>query len=112
MRDGHTECVSVKLSRQADLSEVRSAIREFGTPLADLDLPSAPDPFLLLLDDESQPQPTRYVEQGGGMPVWIGRLRPCEVLDYRFVLLVHNTVRGAAGGAILNAELLVRQGYL
>jgi aspartate-semialdehyde dehydrogenase len=64
------------------------------------------------MDGDAGPQPRRHVEIDRGMPVWIGRLRPCNVLDYRFVALVHNTVRGAAGGAILNAELLVEQGYL
>ncbi len=110
--DGHTECVSVKLSRKASLEEVANAFREFKSEIDGLDLPFAPRPFLRLLTGHAEPQPRRQVELDNGMPVWIGRLRPCNVLDYRFVVLVHNTVRGAAGGAILNAELLVAQGYL
>ena len=75
-------------------------------------LPTAPASFLHLFDDPRFPQPRRHAELGKGMTVSIGRLRPCPVLDFKFVVLVHNTLRGAAGGAVLNAELLVRQGYL
>jgi aspartate-semialdehyde dehydrogenase len=104
--------VSVKLGKAADLEDVKRAFAEWNNPLVDLGLPSAPDPFIVVVEESNQPQPVKLVEQRGGMPVWIGRIRECEVLDFKFVLLVHNTVRGAAGGAILNAELLVRQGLL
>ena len=110
--DGHLECVSVKLSRQASVQDVCEAFEEFESPIARFGLPSRPERFLKVFDDDRFPQPRRHVETGRGMTVSIGRVRPCEVLDVKFVVLVHNTVRGAAGGAILNAELLVKQDLL
>ena len=112
VRDGHTECVSVKLGGSPSLDEVAEVFRSFQNPISGFELPSSPAKFLQLLDGPADPQPRRYVNRDGGMTVWIGRLRECPVLDFKFVVLVHNTVRGAAGGAILNAELLVKQGYL
>jgi len=110
--DGHLEAISVKLHREADLEAVRQAFLGFKSPIDGMGLPTAPVPFLHLFDDPRFPQPRRHAALGKGMTVSVGRLRPCEVLDFKFVVLVHNTLRGAAGGAILNAELLVRQGYL
>ena len=110
--DGHLECVSVKLSRQASVQDVCEAFEEFESPITRFGLPSRPERFLKVYDDDRFPQPRRHVETGRGMTVSIGRVRPCEVLDVKFVVLVHNTVRGAAGGAILNAELLVKQDLL
>lgn len=110
--DGHLLCVSVKLGREASIDEVKEALRTAPDPLADLDLPTSPARWLQVFDDEAFPQPRRHAGLGGGMTVSVGRVRPCEVLDVKFVALVHNTVRGAAGGAILNAELLVKQGLL
>ena len=110
--EGHLECVSLKLLRRADLREVRQALEAFTSPIASLALPSEPRKLLHVFDDPRFPQPRRHVSIDGGMGVGIGRLRRCEVLDYKFVVLVHNTIRGAAGGAVLNAELLVRQGFL
>ena len=110
--EGHLECVSVKLASSATCTEVREAFVGFESPIAAFDLPTEPEQFLQVFDDERFPQPRRHVEAHGGMSVGIGRLRPCEVLDYKFIVLVHNTVRGAAGGAVLNAELLVKQGLL
>lgn len=110
--DGHLECISVKLDAPADADAVRDAFRAFESPIADKDLPSAPARLLHVFDDPRFPQPRRHASMGQGLMVSIGRIRPCEVLDVKFVALVHNTVRGAAGGAILNAELLVREGYL
>ncbi len=110
--DGHTECVSVQLAERASLDDVRQAFESFVSDIDDLGLPFAPRPFIRVLPGAADPQPRKHVSMHGGMPVWIGRLRPCNVLEFRFVVLVHNTVRGAAGGAILNAELLVEQGYL
>ncbi len=112
VRDGHTECVSVQLVDSPTHDEVAAALTDYASALDTFELPSAPRPFIRVLDDPNAPQPRRHVEREGGMAIWIGRLRPCEVLDWKFVVLVHNTVRGAAGGAILNAELLVEQGYL
>jgi aspartate-semialdehyde dehydrogenase len=110
--DGHTECVSVALSQQPSAEDVAKVFRSFESEIDGLHLPSAPRPFIRLLNGDADPQPRRHVGIDGGMPVWIGRVRPCNVLDYRFVVLVHNTVRGAAGGAILNAELLIEEGYM
>ena len=110
--EGHLECVSVKLSRQASVQQVREAFKEFQSPIARYGLPSMPGKLLTVFDDERFPQPRRHVETGRGMTVGIGRVRTCEVLDVKFIVLVHNTVRGAAGGAILNAELLVKQHLL
>lgn len=110
--EGHLECVSVRLGRPASIQDVREAFEGFQSPIAHQNLPSTPAEFLHIFDDERFPQPRRHVETGHGMTVGIGRLRKCEVLDAKFIVLVHNTVRGAAGGAILNAELLVRQKLL
>lgn len=112
VRDGHLETVSVKLDRPASADDVKAAFDQFASPLAGLDLPSAPEAFLHVFNDERSPQPHRHVQRGGGMTVSIGRIRPCEVLDVKFIVLVHNTVRGAAGGAVLNAELLAKRGYI
>jgi aspartate-semialdehyde dehydrogenase len=76
------------------------------------ELPSAPAQPVVYFDTSDAPQPQRQRMLGQGMTVSVGRLKSCPVLDFRFVLLVHNTIRGAAGGAILNAELLYRRGYL
>ncbi len=110
--EGHLECVSVKLERPVTPEDARRAFREFRSPLVGLDLPTAPDRFLEVFEDPRFPQPVRHIGLGEGMTVSVGRIRPCEVLDLKFVVLVHNTIRGAAGGAVLNAELLVKQGYL
>ena len=110
--DGHLECVSVKLRHRATQDEFRQALDEFTSPIAHYNLPSEPRRLLHIFDDPRYPQPRRHALIGGGMSVGVGRIRPCEVLDYKFIVLSHNTIRGAAGGAILNAELLVRQGYL
>jgi aspartate-semialdehyde dehydrogenase len=110
--DGHLECVSVRLRTPAEVAAVRAAFLDFQSPIADLDLPSAPERFLQVFDNSAFPQPRRHAALGRGMTVSIGRIRPCPVLGVKFIVLVHNTLRGAAGGAVLNAELLVEKGYL
>ena len=110
--EGHLEAVSVKLERRASADEVKEVFRTWRSPIADLGLPTSPDPFIHVFEESNFPQPRRHAELGRGMTVSIGRVRPCEVLDVKFIVLVHNTVRGAAGGAILNAELLIEQGLL
>lgn len=110
--DGHTLCVSVKLGRRAALEEVREAWRSFRGEPQERRLPSAPEPPVVVLDGDDQPQPRLHRDLGGGMAVAVGRLRPCPLLDLRFVALSHNTVRGAAGGAILLAELAVARGLV
>ncbi len=110
--DGHLLSMSLRLGRRASIEEVGAALRGFGQPLASLELPSAPARALAVLDGPEEPQPRLHAGLGGGMTVSVGRLRACPLEDVRLVALVHNTVRGAAGGAILNAELLWRLGYL
>ena len=112
VKDGHLECVSVRLADDASPEAVREAMRAYRSPLADAGLPTAPDAFLHVDDDPAFPQPARHVGRGGGMTVSVGRIRACPVMGIKFVVLSHNTVRGAAGGALLNAELLAQQGRL
>jgi len=110
--DGHTESVSVAFERPVPLDEVRHAIDSFsGRPQA-LHLPSAPAHPLIYLDHPDRPQPRLDVGREDGMAVCIGRLRACPVLDAKFVVLGHNTVRGAAGAALLNAELMLAEHLL
>lgn len=109
--DGHTECVSIKLSRPATRDQLLNAWSEF-RPLAGRDLPFAPEQPVEWADQPDRPQPRLDRNRGRGMGVTVGRLRPCNLLDWKFVLLSHNTVRGAAGATILNAELLASLGKL
>ncbi len=110
--DSHLECVSVELGRRAEPEEVVKALETFESLPQELNLPHAPHPPIVVRREHDRPQPRRDRDNGGGMAVTVGRLRPCSLLDYKFLVLGHNTVRGAAGGAILNAELLKAQGYL
>jgi aspartate-semialdehyde dehydrogenase len=108
--EGHTECVSVKLRRPATREEILDTWRSFqplsGRGHEGLHLPSAPLHPVVYIDGETRPQPKLDLERGRGMTTTIGRLRPCSIFDWKFTLLSHNTVRGAAGAAILNAEIL------
>jgi aspartate-semialdehyde dehydrogenase len=112
VEDGHTESVSVKLTRKASDKDILAAWKNFRSAPQELKLPSAPDQALLYLDAPDRPQPRFDVDRGAGMTATIGRLRPCNVFDWKFTVLSHNTIRGAAGAALLNAELLQAQGYL
>jgi aspartate-semialdehyde dehydrogenase len=108
--DGHTITVSVDLGARPSPEEVKDAMRSFSGLPQQLALPTAPQPPIVVMDEANRPQPRLDVELGGGMAVSVGRVRPCPVLHTRFVALGHNTVRGAAGAAILNAELMHAQG--
>jgi aspartate-semialdehyde dehydrogenase len=110
--DGHLAALSVQLKRKASLGEVREALESFRATDEVAELPSAPARPLVLRGEPDRPQPRRDRDDQNGMAVAVGRLSPCAVLDYKMVALVHNTLRGAASGAILNAELLVSRGYL
>ena len=110
--DGHLEAVSVKLSRPATEGELVEALEAFRGRPQQLGLPSAPAQPVLVRHEPDRPQPRLDRYAGGGMSVVVGRIRPCSVLDWRLEILGHNTVRGAAGGAILNAELVVAEGLL
>ena len=110
--NGHTETMSISFGAQPSLEEVRAALEGFSSVPQERDLPSAPKHPIKYFDDPNRPQPRLDVDCGAGMTMTIGRLRPCTVLDYRLVALGHNTVRGAAGAAVLNAELMQAEGYL
>jgi aspartate-semialdehyde dehydrogenase len=112
VEDGHTESVSVKLKLKADIEAVLAAIRDFKSKPHELGCPLAPERPLVYDAAPDRPQPRFDLDRGSGMTVSVGRLRPCGVLDYKFTVLSHNTIRGAAGAALLNAELLKVQGYL
>jgi aspartate-semialdehyde dehydrogenase len=112
VEDGHTESVAVKIKKKAGVAEIIGAWREFrGIPQAK-NFPTAPEDPVRYLDSNDRPQPRFDVGFGHGMTATVGRLRPCGVLDWKFTLLSHNTIRGAAGAALLNAELLKSEGYL
>jgi len=112
VEDGHTESVSVKLKKPTTAEQVIAAWLEFRGLPQELRLPSAPESPLYYDPAPDRPQPRLDVERGAGMTATIGRLRPCSLLDWKFTVLSHNTIRGAAGAALLNAELLKAQGYL
>ena len=107
--DGHTVSVSIKLRKPATHEELLAAWSEF-RPLAGQGLPTAPDQPVQWAPQNDRPQPRLDRNRGNGMAVTVGRLRPCSVLDWKFTVLSHNTIRGAAGAAILNAELLASLG--
>lgn len=105
VRYGHTLAVALKLSERASVDQVVEVLSKFTGPALDERLPSAPPRPLEVLDEEARPQPRLDRDRAGGMTVSVGRVRRCEVLDIKFTVLVHNLVRGAAGAALLNAEL-------
>jgi aspartate-semialdehyde dehydrogenase len=111
--DGHTACCSIRFAgKKPEPDEIISIWRHFTSLPQELKLPSAPIPPIIYRDEPDRPQPRQDRDTGSGMAVTVGRLRPCNVFDYRFIGLHHNTVRGAAGGSILTAELLVAKGLV
>jgi len=120
--EGHLEAVSVRLEQRTQLRKAETtnptvdavveALRSFTALPQELELPSAPRRPIVVREEVDRPQPRYDRDEEGGMAVVVGRVRECPVLDCKFVVLGHNTVRGAAGGSILNAELLVAKGYL
>lgn len=110
--DGHTEAVSVAFDQPPSPTDARAALEEFRGRPQDLGLPSAPRTPVICLDAPDRPQPRLDVDRERGMAITVGRLRACPVLDLKLVALGHNTVRGAAGAAILNAELMKVDGWL
>ena len=110
--DGHLECVSVRLKKTATITEVREALRHFEVSEELAALPTAVKHPVVVLDDEDRPQPRKDANTGHGMAAVVGRVRECPLLDVKLTLLSHNLVRGAAGAALLNAELLAARGFL
>src|SRR5215510_528087 len=112
VQNGHTGSISIGFEHKPDADAILDAWRTFkGRPQL-LDLPSAPPNPIVYLSEQNRPQPALDANRDNGMTVTICRLRPCPVLDYKFIALGHNTIRGAAGAAILNAELMHREGLL
>jgi aspartate-semialdehyde dehydrogenase len=110
--DGHTVCVSVELADEPSLDDLKAAFTAFRGLPQQKKLPTAPKQPIHLLDGENRPQPRRDALREGGMAVSVGRVRACPLLGYKFVCLGHNTIRGAAGAAVLNAELMYSEGWL
>jgi aspartate-semialdehyde dehydrogenase len=110
--DGHTVTVSVEFSYKPSIGDLRHAIDTFRAEPQERALPSAPTRPVIYMDEPNRPQPRKDAERERGMAAFIGRLRPCPALDYKFVALGHNTIRGAAGAAVLNAELMHSEGML
>jgi aspartate-semialdehyde dehydrogenase len=110
--DGHTVTVSVEFSSQPSEADLRHAIDSFTALPQQRGLPSAPPRPVIYMEEANRPQPRKDAERERGMAAFVGRLRPCPVLDYKFVVMGHNTVRGAAGAAVLNAELMHSEGML
>jgi aspartate-semialdehyde dehydrogenase len=111
VQDGHLESVSVGLNKKASADDLIETWEEFD-PLGGQELPSAPSPPIIYRKEDDRPQPRRDRGEGNGMACVVGRLRKCSILDYKFFVLSHNTIRGAAGAAILNAEYLYKKGLL
>jgi aspartate-semialdehyde dehydrogenase len=110
--DGHTVTVSIELVAKPSEADVIRAFESFSSVPQERKLPSAPARPVQYMTENDRPQPRKDVERDNGMAAYIGRLRPCAVFDYKFVALGHNTVRGAAGAAVLNAELMHSEGML
>jgi aspartate-semialdehyde dehydrogenase len=112
VRDGHMECLSIGFADRPDLPALIAALETFRGPPEVAGLPSTPAQPILVRREPDRPQPLLDRDAGRGTSVTVGRVRSCPVLDYKLVLLGHNTLRGAAGGSIHNAELLVQQGWI
>jgi aspartate-semialdehyde dehydrogenase len=111
--DGHTVCVSIEFDgKKPSEQEILDCWNNYRSVPYELGLPSAPERTIVYKEEPNRPQPRKDRDNGKGMAISVGRLRPCNVFDYRFVGLSHNTVRGAAGGAVLMAELLAAKGFL
>jgi aspartate-semialdehyde dehydrogenase len=111
VENGHLECLSLSLKKIATLAEVREALRDFTVSAELAALPTAVKNPVIVLDEENRPQPRRDVDAGNGMAAVVGRVRDCPLLDVKLTLLSHNLLRGAAGAALLNAELLASRGF-
>jgi aspartate-semialdehyde dehydrogenase len=112
VEDGHTESISISLKTQATLEELLAAWRAYRSVPQERGLPSAPKHPIIVREERDRPQVKFDVNAEHGMATVVGRLRPCPVLQFKYTALSHNTIRGAAGAALLNAELMKSEGYL
>jgi aspartate-semialdehyde dehydrogenase len=112
VEDGHTESVSIKVSRKTTPGEIADMLRNYCGVPQQLLLPSAPEKPYIVMEEQDRPQPRFDVNRSKGMATFIGRIRSCPIFDFKFTLMGHNTIRGAAGASILNAELIKAQGLL
>jgi aspartate-semialdehyde dehydrogenase len=112
VEDGHTESVSIQLAKKTSAGEIAELLKGFSGLPQQLRLPSAPTHPFIVMDAPDRPQPRFDVNREQGMATLVGRIRPCSIFDFKLTLMGHNTVRGAAGASILNAELLKAQGFL
>jgi aspartate-semialdehyde dehydrogenase len=110
--DGHTVTVSVELAAKPPEAQLRAAFENYTSVPQQRNLPSAPPRPVIYMTEQNRPQPRKDAERERGMTAFVGRLRPCPVLDWKFVVMAHNTIRGAAGAAVLNAELMHSEGML
>jgi aspartate-semialdehyde dehydrogenase len=110
--DGHTIALSIKFRSKPSVEDAMQVLEDFRGPAEVQQMPTAPERPILVRRDPDRPQPRRDRDAGNGMSVSVGRIRPCNLFDLRMVTVVHNTVRGAAGGSVLNAELLYAKGLL
>jgi aspartate-semialdehyde dehydrogenase len=110
--DGHLAAINIKFEKEATKEELIQALKNFKNPLEELNLPSAPKQFITYFEEDNRPQTRLDRDLYGGMGISAGRIRKDHILGWKCVALSHNTIRGAAGGSILNAELLVKLGYI
>ena len=106
------EAISIEFEKKPSVEEIIEAFRGFKSLPHMLGCPSAVDPTIIVREEPDRPQPFLDRNAGRGMAIVVGRVRPCEVFDDKFIVLSHNTVRGAAGGSILNAEMMVAKGMI
>jgi aspartate-semialdehyde dehydrogenase len=112
VRHGHLVALSLGFREAAGPDEVREALAGFTSPVAQEGLPLAPEHPVVVLEGEDRPQPRKDRDRGRGMTVSVGRIRPCPVHDVKLLVLSHNLIRGAAGAALLNAELCAARGWV
>jgi aspartate-semialdehyde dehydrogenase len=112
VQHGHTVCLSIEFKKKPTMDEAVEVLRNYQGPEIAWDLPSAPTKPILVRPEPDRPQPRRDRDTQNGMVATVGRIRPCPIFDLKLVSVIHNAIRGAAGGSILNAELLVSGGYL
>jgi aspartate-semialdehyde dehydrogenase len=112
VRDGHTESVSFETARSCGVEEIREALAAFQSEPQELGLPSAPERPIVVVEGDDRPQPRLDLYREKAMATLVGRIRPCPVLGFKMSILGHNTIRGAAGGSVLNAELALAKGFL